>query len=55
MLRPVMQQVAPLAERSDVAVLAAAMRRVVVEMGLRQLLQMWVSVHHWLYTAPRTP
>ena len=36
MLRPVMQQVAPLAERSDVAVLAAAMRRVVVEMGRRQ-------------------
>ena len=36
MLRAVMQQMAPLAQRSDVAVLAAAMRRVVVEMRRRQ-------------------
>ena len=33
MLRPVMQQVAPLAERSDVAVLAAAVGRDLVEMA----------------------
>ena len=35
-LRPIMQQVTPLAERPDVAVPAAAMRRIVVEMRCRE-------------------